>query len=63
MGQAERMSLDEAIEMVKAIHAKAVERNQDAAWRGYGPVVFNPVAWALYNAWRIADGKEVTYEV
>ena len=63
MKQAERMNLDEAIEMVKAIYDKAVKRNEDAEWRGYGPVVHNPVAWALYNAWRIADGKEVAYEV
>lgn len=54
---AERFSLDEAIEMVKAMHEKAVKRNEDAAYRGYGPVVFKPVAWALYNTWRIADGS------
>lgn len=58
MKEPKQMPLEKALDLVKAVYADAVERNQDAENRGYGPVVYNPVAWALYKVWLVADGKE-----
>ena len=56
--QPKRLMIDEAVDIVRTVYRQAMKLNGDAAKNGYGPIVTDPVAWALYRAWRIADGKE-----
>lgn len=41
------MTLDEAIEVLKEMYETALKM----------PFVFNPIAWALYQTWKVADIK------
>lgn len=54
----QKLTIDEAIEMVTNEYEKAVRFNESSVKQDAGFAVHNPVAWALYKAWRIADGKE-----
>lgn len=44
-----RPTIDEAVEMVRALHYSATH---DPKLRKH---IKNPVAWALYKAWEVAD--------
>ena len=54
----QRPTIDEAVWLVRSLHQSALKLNAEGKATMYGAKIHNPVAWALYKAWRIADGKE-----